>query len=232
MRDDIPASVPTRRSFFARLAAGAAAFGLGAGAAEAQAPPAGRWQPARHAEDDWYDTLPGKHRFFLDAVSPNGTGEAIAFATNYFAANRSGYKLEDHELAVVICLRHLATPFAFNDAIWAKYGAALSEMLKFVDPRTSQAPTVNVYNATDAGGALPNRGIALDALARRGVHYAVCDMATRRFAGGIARATKSESDAVYKELVANPVSNCHFVSAGIVAVDRAQERGYSFAYVG
>jgi intracellular sulfur oxidation DsrE/DsrF family protein len=34
------------------------------------------------------------------------------------------------------------------------------------------------------------------------------------------------------ELAANLVGNSRLVPAGIVAVNRAQERGYSFAYVG
>jgi hypothetical protein len=37
---------------------------------------------------------------------------------------------------------------------------------------------------------------------------------------------------VYQELVAHLVPHGHIVSAGIVAVNRAQERGYTFAYVG
>lgn len=35
---------------------------------------------------------------------------------------------------------------------------------------------------------------------------------------------------IYQEFVANTVPNSHIVVAGIVAVNRAQERGYTFAY--
>ena len=34
-------------------------------------------------------------------------------------------------------------------------------------------------------------------------------------------------DAVVKELMANAIANSHFVPAGVVAVTRAQERGYT-----
>jgi intracellular sulfur oxidation DsrE/DsrF family protein len=37
---------------------------------------------------------------------------------------------------------------------------------------------------------------------------------------------------VFKELTENLVPNGHMVPAGIVAVNRAQERGYTFTYVG
>lgn len=225
-------SVP-RRSFFARLAAAGAALGLvDASSAQVEAAPARAFQPARHTEDDWYDALPGKHRFFLDSVSPHGAGEAIAYATNFFVANKSGYSLQDSDLAVVICLRHLATPLAFGDAIWAKYGGAIAEEMKFTDPKTGKPPTGNVYNATTYGSALPNRGISLDTLLGRGVHFAVCGLATRRFASVIATQTGGAADALFKEVVAGMIPNCHVVSAGIVAVGRAQERGYTFSYVG
>ena len=44
----------------------------------------------------------------------------------------------------------------------------------------------------------------------------------------IARAVGGNAEAVNKELIANLVSNARMVPAGIVAVNRAQERGYSF----
>ena len=41
-----------------------------------------------------------------------------------------------------------------------------------------------------------------------------------------------KSEAVYKELTSNLIRNSHMVAAGIVAVNRAQERGYTFANAG
>jgi hypothetical protein len=57
-------------------------------------------------------------------------------------------------------------------------------------------------------------------------------MATRRFAGAIANARKLDVEAVYKELTSNLVANSHMVAAGIVTVNRAQERGYALAIGG
>ena len=213
-------SMNQRRSFLARFGAAAALFGFGAPSATAQTASDARWQPARESKDDWFDRLPGKHRLFFDATSPQGARDAGAFASNFFVANKKDYDLNDGDLAVVICLRHNATSFAFNDAIWGKYGAAIAESLKFTDPRTGQVPTANPYRSS------------LDALIKRGVHFAVCDMATHRYAGVIARKADSSADDIYKEIVANAIPNCHFVAAGIVAVNRAQERGYSIDCVG
>lgn len=223
-----------RRSFLTRLGAGMAAFtaamgvSTDVGAQQVQ----GGFQPARHPQDDWFDQVPGKHRFFFDATSPNGAGEAITFASNYYVANKSGYGLEPRDLAVVICLRHWATPFAFSDAMWAKYGAPIAERIKFTDPKTKAVPAINVYQADDYGMLLPNRGTTLDAMVARGTHFAICDMSARAFAGMAAARTGGKAADVYEELKASAIPNSHFMAAGIVAVNRAQERGYSIQYIG
>lgn len=221
LKDRMLTSV-ARRSFLSRLTAGAAAFGAVAGTASAVAAQSGGFQPAKHAQDDWMDQVPGKHRLVLDTTSPAAADIVRRYADNFFVGNKNAYGLEDRDLAVVIVLRHYSTPFAYKDAMWAKYGAAMSELLKFTDPKTNQAPTINVYNTTDP---------TFDNLAGRGVQYAVCGMATRFFAGVVARKSGGSEEAVYQELVANLIGNAHLVAAGIVAVNRAQERGYTFAYV-
>ena len=68
---------------------------------------------------------------------------------------------------------------------------------------------------------------SLAALSKQGVQFAVCSMATRRLAGMIARAAGGNADTVNSELIANLVTNGRMVPAGIVAVNRAQERGYT-----
>lgn len=238
-----------RRSFLARLTAGAAAFGAALAADSAplramhathDAAPSGRasratgdeFKPVRHPQDDWFDVVPGKHRIFFDCISPNGAAEGLVFASNYAAANKSGYALGDTDLAVVLCYRHWATPFAFNDAAWAKYGEAWGKYIGFNDPATSAPPVRNVWNARGLPGRPLNRGITIESAVARGWHFAVCDMATRAFAGLAAKPGGPSTDEIYAELKQSTYGNAHFVAAGIVAVDRAQERGYSFSYIG
>ncbi len=222
----------------ARLAAGVAAI-TGASAiapapVPAQALPTAPdpWQPARHSQDDWLESVPGKHRFFFDAISAAGVGDAITFASNFFVASKSGYGLSDADNAVVICLRHFATPFAFTDAMWAKYGSVLGERIKFVDPKTTVAPLINVYQTTGYGTLLTNRETTLAAMVQRGTHFAVCDMATRALAGLIAGKLQLKANEVHEELKASSIPNAHFTAAGIVAVNRAQERGYTIQHIG
>jgi intracellular sulfur oxidation DsrE/DsrF family protein len=226
----------TRRSFLSKLGIGLTGTSvvMGRRVAASQLPPAapGRWTAARHPQDDWLDQVPGQHRFVLDTTTAEGFGNALAFVGNYFAANESGYGLKDEDLAVVVVARHMSTPFAYNDAIWAKYNLPISQRNKFVDPRTKQPPQANLFNSTGYGDLLTNRGTTLASLLKRGLRLAVCQMSTRAYSGAIASATGSKTDAIYAEVVSNLVnSNAHMVPAGIVAVNRAQERGYSLASI-
>ena len=86
-------------------------------------------------------------------------------------------------------------------------------------------------NAYDREGQGPRNGVTLSALAKRGVRYAVCAMATRRTATLIVEKSGGKVDEVFKELTEHLVPNAHMVPAGIVAVNRAHERGYAVSTV-
>jgi intracellular sulfur oxidation DsrE/DsrF family protein len=219
-----------RRAWMSGVGAAAAGVALGTTRVDADAAvtppqaaqPATPFQPARHAQDEWFDKLPGKHRVILDVTSAEGSTWGIAYATNIYNASRTGYQIENVDLAMVLCLRHSATSFAFNNAMWAKYGKQLAEGSEYKDP-TGAEPKANPRNT----GERP----ALDGLIKRGAHFAVCGLATRRLAGMIA-GRGNDSEAVLKELSENTIANAHIMAAGVVAVTRAQEYGYSLLHVG
>jgi len=228
-----------RRSFLSRMGAGAAALGaaFAGSSVQAQSGPnssaaAGPWKPVPHPEDDWFDQPAAKHRFFLDTTSPEAFAQALLFARNFYTGNANGYGLADADIAQIICARHRSTMFAFNDAMWAKYGATMSERANgFVDPKTKQAPTINVYMKAGSSEEPANSGAPLDALLKRGVRLAVCSLATRGAATAIAQKSGAKVDDVFKELTEHLVPNARMVPAGIVAVSRAQEHGYTFSNV-
>lgn len=216
-----------RRSFLTGLAGLAVG---GSALAQEKGKTTSRFEPARHDKDDWLDELPGKHRLIFDTSTPDGVGDAILFGGNFLRTNQTEYGLAAGDLAVVMVVRHRSTPFGYTDAMWAKYGPALAEHADFVDPKSKTVPKINVYNSTEYGRILSNRGTALEVLLKRGVQLAVCSSATRAIAGEIVRTAGSgDTDTVYKELVANLIGNARMVPAGIVAVSRAQERGYTLA---
>jgi intracellular sulfur oxidation DsrE/DsrF family protein len=210
---------PERRSFLSRLQTGVASLAgivLG-GSAMAQAASAAskRWEPAHHAKDDWLDELPGQHRLVFDTISAQGLSDALMFAGTYVRINESEYGLSSKDLAVVVVMRHRSTMFAYNDAMWAKYGAPLASRSSPGDPSPNGAPTANIYASN------------LQSVTAQGIQLAVCAAATRRMAGIIAKEANGDADAINRELIANVVKNARMVPAGIVALNRAQERGYS-----
>jgi len=214
------------------LGAAVAATAAGARAATAQTNGGAFFRPTRHPQDNWMDAVAGKHRVLIDAATPHGAAEAVLFANNLYTANKAAYSLNESDIAIVICMRHFATPFAYTDAIWAKYGKAMGEMVQFTDPKTHQAPTTNLLNSTAFGMELPNLGNTINQQTARGTHYAVCDAATHFIASQLAGMKLGTDDAIYKELVANIIPNARMVSAGVVAVTRSQEYGYSLLYAG
>ena len=145
-----------RRSLIAGFGATAAAIVVGAKAAAAQAPATG-FQPARHEQDMWFNTVPGKHRTFIDCASVGSAGAG------------------------------------------SKYGKAIGDVVQFSDPKTKQAATKNLLNASDYGQALSNGGVTIASVVQRGTHFAVCGMAANMIAGRVAAEIKADSQEVYKD---------------------------------
>src|ERR1043165_9033524 len=102
--------------------------------AKAQSVGGARWEAARHEQDDWLDKVPGKHRLVFDTIDSNGMSSALLYAGNYYTANRTGYGLQNNDLAVVIIARHFSTAYAYNEALWAKYGDQLSNSADSTKP--------------------------------------------------------------------------------------------------
>lgn len=202
---------------------GALAANAALSATSQSAPSATPFRPSRHPEDEWLDKIPGKHRVVVDAVTPDGVREAAQFVANIFTANKAGYNLDDGDVAVVFGIRHWAAAFAFNDEIWAKYGAAIAEGAHYTNPQSTAAPVMNPLNTASRR--------PLDALAKRGVHFAICNLSTRRISREATR-DGGDAEAVYETLLTSAVANAHFVPAGVVGVTRAQEYGYSLLHVG
>lgn len=211
-----------RRWFFSKLGfglVGGAAVGAAGVPLQAQSVAGERYAAARHTQDDWLEEIPGKHRYIVDAPNPDGFSSALQFTTTFYNINVNNYGLKDSDLAVILVARHLSTLFAYGDSIWAKYGKPISGRNHVLDPKTNQPPTVNLQRER------------VEALIKRGLRLAVCNQSSRGYAGAIAMAMGLDQDKVFEEMKANLLPNARLVPAGIVAVNRAQERGYALASV-
>lgn len=219
------------------LAAGAA--GLAGKSAIAQSLPASAtgWQPAMETQDSWLDKAGTRHRMVFDSISGDGGADALGYANNYIHVNESDYGLKPDQLGVVIIFRHMATPYGYNNAVWAKYGKSFAEKMKLKDDIAKRAATANPMLATIPVTEPAPPGLewlnkyAVSDLAPKGVRFAVCGLATKAIAGMIA-GKSGDAAAIEAELKANLVPGALIVPAGISTVNRAQEHGYSFAYMG
>ncbi len=205
----------SRRAIIGGLGMAATTVTLGARGVHAQGA-AAPFMPTRHEQDTWMSAMPGKHRVVLDVVTPEAMPDGIRFAGNLFNGNKSGYGVDESDMALIMVLRHTATIYGFNDAIWAKHGKGL-------DPKATPTPTANPYNSGER--------MQLSALAKRGVQFMVCGAATRAFSGRIA-GQGGDVDAVVKDLTANLIPSARMVAAGVVGVTHAQEHGFTLLYVG
>jgi intracellular sulfur oxidation DsrE/DsrF family protein len=205
-----------RRTFLGRLAAlsaavtGVAALPSVSGAQASRAP--------RHPADAWLDDLTGQHKNIYDCTTVENGPTGWTFARNFLAANTGPiYQLKDSDLNVIVCVRHLATVFGFNDAMWAKYKLGESQ----------QANEGGVPAVRNAHTATANE------LAKRGVIVAVCGMATGRIARQVAGSAGLNAADVEADLRANLVTaTARVVAAGVIVTNRAQEKGFTYSYVG
>lgn len=230
MQDD-DSNVTARRSMMIGLSAAVAGAALTTAAPASAQSSSSDFSPPRHQLDAWFDEIPGDHRVFIDTSTARGGAEALVYAVNLFNARQSAYGNEQADFAMVLCLRHFSTPFAFNDAMWAKYGEIFHSVMQMPDPDTGAAPSINLMRSSGYGMRLPNLGMTIDQVLELGVQIAICDAATQFFAGQAAAASGGDAGDIYAEFTGNAVPG-RFVSAGVMALTRAQEYGYSLLYAG
>ena len=212
----IPTHAVVRRSFIARLAAaGAALTGIAA------LPSISAAQPTRgptHPADAWLDDLKGQHKNIFDCTSLENAATGLAFARNFLTANTGPiYQLKDADVNAIVCVRHLASVYGFNDAVWAKY--KLGESQKVTEGGVPATKNPHASTTTD--------------LAKRGVIFAVCGMATSRIARTVAAEAGLNAAEIEADLRANLVTaTARVVAAGVIVTNRAQEKGFTYTYVG
>lgn len=216
-----------RRSLLTGMGVAAAGLTVGVGTANA----AEEFEPARHDLDAWMGEMPGSHRVFIDSSSGVGGADALHFSRNILNAHKSAYGGEDSDYAMILCFRHYVTVFGYQDSVWKKYGKSFHQMLNYPDPSTGEAPDINLMQSTGRG-RMTNNGVTVDIAQSRGVQIAICDAATNSISRRLSRAGHGEASDIYKELVDSAIPGSRFVSAGVMAVTRAQEYGYSVLATG
>jgi len=219
-----------RRRFLTGVGVVATGATLAASASAQQSRQGSGFVPARHDLDTWMDEMSGIHRAFVDSASGAGGANALNYANNILLGHREDYGGSDSDYALIVCFRHSATPFGYNDAMWEKYGEFLSRVTATSAPGSDEPMRVNPMNVDRASWG--NRGNTIDKMHAQGVRFAVCKKATRSLSSSLARSTGRTEDEIFEELTSNGVIGSHFVAAGVIAATRSQEYGYSLLSAG
>lgn len=219
-----------RRGFLSRLVAGVAGFTTGFAAAPSALGAQGAATGASadtHPLDKWLDPLTAPHRQIYDVLSFAGK-DGLAYARNFLVASADAYGTSDSDVNVVVSLRHHAIPIAFADSVWAKY--QMGEYFSVDDPETKARATRNPFAGKE--GDTSRMSPTVRALVSHRVVFTVCGMALRRVTSDLAAKHKLQYEAVRAEWDAAILPGAIVVPAGVIAVNRAQERGFSYVYAG
>jgi intracellular sulfur oxidation DsrE/DsrF family protein len=235
---DASAAAPTlptsRRDFLGSAGAGVAALAAVAlpswptgGIPGLGAPAYASGRVAAPWSDAWLDKITGKHKQFFDGVSWND-GFVLAFAKNFLDLNHEAYGLTDKDLTAVVGLRHFAMPMALPDALWERY--KIGDAFKVIDPAT-KAPAVR-NPAMHADGLKLPPGCDIPTLVGRGVVFTVCNVALTVISGMLATNAGVTADAAKQEWTQQLLPGMTLVPVGVLAVNRAQEKGCTYCYGG
>lgn len=216
------ASTTARRGFIGRIAAAAAAAGLGTAVPSRLAAETSTSDPSMdEALDAWFGKIKGKHRMVFDTPEPN-SGMAAIWPRVYLNTMKATYP---GDTTAVIILRHAAIPLAMNDALWAKYGLGEMFMIKDGDAPATKNPYAKITN-------LPLPGLGITELLKDGVLVGACDVALTVYSSGAAQKMGLAPDAVKKEWIAGLFPGVQVVPSGVLGVARAQELGCGYCFAG
>ena len=220
--------IVVRRSFLARLATAGSAL-----AAVVALPSTSSAQSSRgptHPADAWLDDLKGQHKNIFDCISIETGPTGWTFARNFLTANTGPiYQLKDADVNAIVCVRHLASVFGFNDAMWAKY--KLGEVFKVNDPATN-APSVHNFFYKAPPGTWPIPGMGIDELMASGALFGACNMAIKFYSGIVGKQMNLKPEDVANDWRANLLPTVQVVPSGVWAVNRVQELGCTYCFAG
>lgn len=212
-----PTSHP-RRKFVARLVGAVAALTAGLpSVARANGLASPDSDESEH--DAWMTALKGKHRQFFHETTVGD--RSMLMASNYLDTYAEAFGARPGEANAVIGIHGPGLSMGFTDAAWVKYGFGKS--FNVTDPATKQQAVRNLF-AT--GGSL-----AIDTLQKRGVVVLMCNNALRRLSRSLATERGEPYETVYEDLKASRLPGTILVPAMVVAINRAQEKGFSYVKV-
>jgi intracellular sulfur oxidation DsrE/DsrF family protein len=232
------ASDTTHRRGFLRRVVGAAAaasasiVGEGAVAAQGSGP------------DDWIKEVKGTHRCFFD-FPQHKNGLTLLHVFNYLNTYSVAYKAGPGQAGAVGTFYGIGSqasiPFAFNDAMWAKY--QLGEYTALKDA-AGKAYTRNVFyrptkddlhllmqgiqSPTIPAFAEVMPGLGIENLQKMGTKFLLCANALHGWCLELDARGKGKAPEIQKDLEANLLPGVTIVPAMVIAIEKAQAAGIRY----
>jgi hypothetical protein len=213
-----------RRRFLAGLGA---LTGLALGQREAVAEvPTG--QPDS-ANDRWLDQLKAPNRQVFD-FNAHGDGIGLIHMHNFIETHKTAYGVTEKDINVVGTFYGGTTPLAWNDTIWAKY--KIGQALNLTDPATKAPLVRNWFYRPQSGDPVFFNGVfagaSIESLSKRGATFIMCDNAFRLWVGRLASMGLGKAGDMEPEIRANLLPGVITVPAMVIAVNRAQRKGFTY----
>jgi hypothetical protein len=208
-----------RRSFITAMAALSAGATLG-GTAEVSA-------AALPASDAWLDQLKGKHRQLFDAPDPDG-GTVLRHVRNYLDGWRDDYGVGERDVSVIVTLYGRTTPLGLQDSMWVKYQLGGTANLNITDPTTNAPLARNWFAHPKPGDAVADGTpeSSIESLRRRGVVFALCNNALKRWSGRLEKQGLGTTAEIHADLTAHALPEVVIVPDVLIAMTKAHERGF------
>jgi hypothetical protein len=226
-----------RRGFLGRVFAAAAAASVsivGGGAAAAQ----------EAGADDWIKEVKGTHRCLFD-FPQHKNGFPLLHIFNYLNTYSAAYKVPAGQAGAVGTFYGLGTqssiPFAFNDAMWAKYQLGDYTGLKdaagkaytrnaFYRPTKDDLHLLMQALGTPTIPALADAmpGLGIENLQKIGTKFLLCQNAFDGWCLELEARGKGKMQDIQKELRANILPGVTIVPAMVIAIEKAQAAGIRY----
>jgi intracellular sulfur oxidation DsrE/DsrF family protein len=223
--------LPSHRRGF--LASVGATFALGAVGAMPlnleRLAPAVAGGPDPDTSDRWLSDLKGKHRQLFDMPAPSG-GSGLLHVRNWYSTWHDAYALADKDMNALVTLYGKSLPLGFEDAMWEKYH--FGELLKENGP-DKQPLTRNMFFRPQQGDPLAYGFLdaSVESLQKRGARFILCNNALNFWSQRLSQGGAGTTAAIRTDLLDHMLPGVVLVPGMVVAINKAQERGFSYMYL-
>jgi hypothetical protein len=170
--------------------------------------------------------LTGKHRQFFDVGAMNN-GTPLRRVGNFLDTYLSAYALHPSDLNALFGAHAAGLPFVLSHGLWAKY--ELGKRYTVVDPGTGAPAVRNPFLEPSADGRPILASASIVSLGGRGARFLACNNSIRSLASDLAGGDAKRAATISTELTEGVIPGAFIVPAMLIAGNRAQESGCTYA---